>query len=184
MSYNYMTYRVPPVSAALKDIDVGFNFLSGSFPANTATSCSASNNYFKAVTGCTTTGTECSTGCNFCESTTAQGVCTVDATAPFNAGTPNAVGAATLLLACVSKCRVLRRKGGGKRVEDAADAGARGWVLLLFPTLPSLATHSLLPPPLPRPPEPVCVCAQPPCVALPRLSCVPATGAVPVCNAS
>ncbi|CAI7891259.1 unnamed protein product [Closterium sp. NIES-53] len=168
LSYNYLTYRVPPVSAALKGIDVGFNFLSGSFPANTATSCGASNNCFKAVTGCTTTGTaQCSTGCNFCESTTAQGmlcyghgVCTVDATAPFNAGTPNAVGAATLPLACVSKCRVLRRKGGGKRVEDAADAGARGRVLLLFPTLPSLATHSLLPLPLPRPPEPVACAFQ------------------------
>ncbi|CAI5528126.1 unnamed protein product, partial [Closterium sp. Naga37s-1] len=110
LSYNYLTYRVPPVSAALKDLDVSFNFLSGSFPANTATSCGAANNCFKAITGCTTTGTaQRSTGCSFCESTTAQGmlcygrgVCTVDAAAPFNAGTPNAVGAATLPLACVN----------------------------------------------------------------------------------
>ncbi|CAI5997934.1 unnamed protein product, partial [Closterium sp. NIES-65] len=110
LSYNYLTYRVPPVSAALKDIDVGFNFLSGSFPANTATSCGANNNCFQAVTGCTTKGTvQRSTRCSFCESSTGQGmlcygygVYTVDASAPFNAGTPNSAGAATLPLACVN----------------------------------------------------------------------------------
>ncbi|CAI5946359.1 unnamed protein product [Closterium sp. NIES-64] len=110
LSYNYLTYRVPPVSAALKDIDVGFNFLSRSFPANTATSCGANNNCFQAVTGCTTKGTvQRSTRCSFCESSTGQGmlcygygVYTVDASAPFNAGTPNSAGAATLPLACVN----------------------------------------------------------------------------------
>ncbi|CAI7753260.1 unnamed protein product [Closterium sp. NIES-54] len=110
LSYNYLTYRVPPVSAALKDLDVSFNFLSGPFPANTATSCGASNNCFTAVTGCTTKGTaQRTTGCNFCESTTAQGmlcygrgVCTVNASVPFAAGTPNAVGAATLPFTCIT----------------------------------------------------------------------------------
>ncbi|CAI5465475.1 unnamed protein product, partial [Closterium sp. Yama58-4] len=110
LSYNYLTYRVPPLAAGLKDIDVGFNFLSGSFPANTATSCGANNNCFQAVTGCTTKGTaQRTTGCSFCLSDTAQGmlcygrgICTVDASAPFAAGTPNAVGAATLPLACVN----------------------------------------------------------------------------------
>ncbi|CAI5500275.1 unnamed protein product [Closterium sp. Naga37s-1] len=112
MSYNYLTYRVPPLAAGLLYIDVGFNLLSGPFPVNTATSCGASNNCFQNVT----TGTaQRSTGCKFCNSATGQGmlcygsgVCTVDASAPFNAGTPNAVGAATLPLACVRKCRVHR----------------------------------------------------------------------------
>ncbi|CAI5946522.1 unnamed protein product [Closterium sp. NIES-64] len=109
LSYNYLTYRVPPLAAGLKDFDVGFNFLSGSFPTNSATSCGANNNCFQAVTGCTTKGTvQRSMGCSFCLSDTAQGmlcygrdICTVDASAPFAAGTPNAVGATTLPLACV-----------------------------------------------------------------------------------
>ncbi|CAI5951001.1 unnamed protein product, partial [Closterium sp. NIES-64] len=109
MSYNYLTYRVPPLAAGLKDIDVGFNFLSGSFPTNSATSCGANNNCFLAVTGCTTKGTvQRTTGCSFCLSDTAQGmlcygrgICTVNASAPFAAGTPNAVGATTLPMACV-----------------------------------------------------------------------------------
>ncbi|CAI5528130.1 unnamed protein product, partial [Closterium sp. Naga37s-1] len=109
LSYNYLTYRVPPLAAGLKDIDVGFNFLSGSFPANSATSCGANNNCFLAATTCATKGTaQRATGCSFCLSDTAQGmlcygrgICTVDATAPFAAGTPNAVGATTLPLACI-----------------------------------------------------------------------------------
>ncbi|CAI7926568.1 unnamed protein product, partial [Closterium sp. NIES-54] len=109
LSYNYLTYRVPPLAAGLKDIDVGFNFLSGSFPANSATSCGANNNCFLAATTCATKGTaQRATGCSFCLSDTAQGmlcygrgICTVNATSPFAAGTPNAVGATTLPLACV-----------------------------------------------------------------------------------
>ncbi|CAI5956863.1 unnamed protein product [Closterium sp. NIES-65] len=98
LSYDYLTYRVPPVAAGLKDIDMGFNFLSGSFPANSATLCGANSNCFQAATTCTTKGTaQCITGCNFCKSTNAHGmlcygrdVCTVNTSVPFAAGMPNA----------------------------------------------------------------------------------------------
>ncbi|CAI5528115.1 unnamed protein product, partial [Closterium sp. Naga37s-1] len=110
LSYNYLTYRVPPVSAAIKDLDVGFNFLSGSFPANTATSCGANSNCFQSAATCATKGTaQRTSGCNFCQASTGQGmlcygrgVCTVNASAPFAAGTPNAVGAPTLPFTCVT----------------------------------------------------------------------------------
>ncbi|CAI5530625.1 unnamed protein product, partial [Closterium sp. Naga37s-1] len=110
LSYNYLTYRVPPLSSTLRDIDMSFNFLSGAFPTHFATSCGASNNCLQDVTMCDTKGTaQRMSGCNMCQGTangqgmlcSGNGVCTVNATVPFNAATPNAVGAALLPLSCV-----------------------------------------------------------------------------------
>ncbi|CAI5510181.1 unnamed protein product, partial [Closterium sp. Naga37s-1] len=131
LSYNYLTYRVPPVSAAIKDLDVGFNFLSGSFPANTATSCGANSNCFQSAATCATKGTaQRTSGCNFCQASTGQGmlcygrgVCTVNASAPFAAGTPNAVGAPTLPFTCVSKCLLLSHLKNRKNASVSFAAG-------------------------------------------------------------
>ncbi|CAI5483346.1 unnamed protein product, partial [Closterium sp. Yama58-4] len=54
MAYNYLTYRVPPVSASLKAIVLSNNFLSGTFPANSATSCVSAANCFTSATSCNT----------------------------------------------------------------------------------------------------------------------------------
>ncbi|CAI5939403.1 unnamed protein product [Closterium sp. NIES-64] len=71
MAYNYLTYRVPPVSASLKAIVLSNNFLSGTFPAGQGMLCGG------------------------------IGVCTPNAAAPFTAKTPNTAAAAVLPMACV-----------------------------------------------------------------------------------
>ncbi|CAI5491167.1 unnamed protein product, partial [Closterium sp. Naga37s-1] len=132
LSYNYLTYRVPPLSANLKLIDMSFNFLSGYFPANSAPSCSANNNCLLATTTCTTGGAvQRSTGCSFCNATMGQGmlcrgkgICTPDNAVPLKAGKPNAVGAANLPMACISKYLKPKPRGEENGIREVAAAVA------------------------------------------------------------
>ncbi|GJP65539.1 hypothetical protein CLOP_g22417 [Closterium sp. NIES-67] len=112
ISYNYLTYRVPPLSPALKDIDMSSNFLSGTFPTNSATSCGAASNCLLNAASCTTKvlSTQRASGCNICSTSSVpgqgmlclgRGICTVNASVPFNAQTPNTASAAILPLTCV-----------------------------------------------------------------------------------
>ncbi|CAI5513846.1 unnamed protein product [Closterium sp. Naga37s-1] len=113
MAYNYLTYRVPPVSASLKAIVLSNNFLSGTFPANSATSCVSSANCFTSATSCNTPTEGGNTaqrapGCDICGSASGQGmlcggtgVCTPNAAALFTAKTANTAAAAVLPMACV-----------------------------------------------------------------------------------
>ncbi|CAI5494064.1 unnamed protein product [Closterium sp. Naga37s-1] len=113
IAYNYLTYRVPPVSTTLKVIVLSNNFLSGTFPANSATSCVSAGNCFTSTTSCNTATEEGltaqrATGCDICGSAGGQGmlcggtgVCTPNAAALFTAKTANAASAAVLPMACV-----------------------------------------------------------------------------------
>ncbi|CAI5514870.1 unnamed protein product [Closterium sp. Naga37s-1] len=113
MAYNYLTYRVPPVSASLKAIDLSNNFLSGNFPANSATSCVSAANCFAGAAACNTASEQSGTaqrasGCDICGTAAGQGmlcggtgVCTPNAAALFTAKTVNAAAAAVLPMACV-----------------------------------------------------------------------------------
>ncbi|CAI5513810.1 unnamed protein product [Closterium sp. Naga37s-1] len=113
MAYNYLTYRVPPVSASLKAIVLSNNFLSGTFPANSATSCVSAANCFTSATACNTPTeggdtAQRASGCDICGSASGQGmlcggtgVCTPNAAALFTAKTPNTASAAFLPMACV-----------------------------------------------------------------------------------
>ncbi|CAI5514871.1 unnamed protein product [Closterium sp. Naga37s-1] len=113
MAYNYLTYRVPPVSASLKAIVLSNNFLSGTFPANSATSCVSAANCFTSATACSTPSEDGGTaqrasGCDICGSASGQGmlcggtgVCTPNAAALFTAKTANTAAAAILPMSCV-----------------------------------------------------------------------------------
>ncbi|CAI5513828.1 unnamed protein product [Closterium sp. Naga37s-1] len=113
MAYNYLTYRVPPVSASLKAIVLSNNFLSGTFPANSATSCVSAANCFTSATSCNTpteggVTEQRASGCDICGSASGQGmlcggtgVCTPNAAALFTAKTVNTAAAAVLPMSCV-----------------------------------------------------------------------------------
>ncbi|CAI6006107.1 unnamed protein product [Closterium sp. NIES-65] len=115
MAYNYLTYRVPPVSASLKAVVLSNNFLSGTFPANSTTSCVSAAKCFTSATTCNTptkgrVTEQRASGCDICGSASGQGmlcggtgVCTPNAAELFTAKTANTAGAAAILpMACVS----------------------------------------------------------------------------------
>ncbi|GJP48822.1 hypothetical protein CLOM_g8102 [Closterium sp. NIES-68] len=106
---NYLTGTVPIPSKSLRVLDLGFNFLSGTFPKLPLVFCAGDNNCFLNASGCRTYGTVqrlASAACAMCGSDNGQGelcpggTCAPLADAAVSAATVNSPNAPVLPMAC------------------------------------------------------------------------------------
>ncbi|CAI5509354.1 unnamed protein product, partial [Closterium sp. Naga37s-1] len=105
---NYLTGTVPIPSKALLALDVGFNFLSGTFPKLPLMFCAGDNNCFLNSTACRTYGIvqRPAGACAICGTAAGQGdlcfggSCAPSAAAAVSAGTVNSPNQPILPMAC------------------------------------------------------------------------------------
>ncbi|CAI6005771.1 unnamed protein product [Closterium sp. NIES-64] len=126
VGYNYLTGALPPVTSPLSAVDVQFNFLAGTFPTLTLTSCAARMNCFLDAIKCKNPARaaelpRATASFSIYNTTNAQGrlcnggVCTVNATDLVALDAPNSAASPSLPLICVGAAFV---------AMDTVNAGA------------------------------------------------------------
>ncbi|CAI5513853.1 unnamed protein product [Closterium sp. Naga37s-1] len=100
---NYLTGTMPIPSTSLVSLDVGLNFLSGSFPQLSLAVCAADQNCFLNSSYCRTYGVQQrpASACVFCGTTDGQGVlCGGGTCAPLSQGVVNVPSLPLVPMAC------------------------------------------------------------------------------------
>ncbi|CAI5980296.1 unnamed protein product [Closterium sp. NIES-65] len=111
---NYLTETVPIPSKSLLALDLGFNYLSGTFPKLVLMFCAGDNSCFLNSTACHTYGiVQCPAGtCAICGSAAGRrdlcfgGSCALDAAAAVSADTINSPNQPLLSMPCAGGCVV------------------------------------------------------------------------------
>ncbi|CAI5519039.1 unnamed protein product [Closterium sp. Naga37s-1] len=111
---NYLTGTVPVPSKSLLALDLGFNFLSGTFPKLALMFCAGDNNCFLNSTACRTYGIvqRPAGACAICGTAAGQGdlcfggSCAPSSAAAVSAGTINSPNQPLLPMACAGGCAV------------------------------------------------------------------------------
>ncbi|CAI5513812.1 unnamed protein product [Closterium sp. Naga37s-1] len=105
---NYLMGTMPIPSTSLVALDVGYNFLSGSFPKLSLAVCAADQNCFLNSSYCRTYGSQQRTavGCTICGTTDGQGtlcggaLCSANSSLPVSQGIVNAPLVPPVSLTC------------------------------------------------------------------------------------